>query len=90
MNKISVLAFGHATSLFVLVTYLLCIVFDLLLPNMAIHTVWQRLLPGFEWLTLKGFLVGAVGAYLYGWYIAVIWVPMYNFFSAKDRNPNES
>jgi len=38
------------------------------------------LLPGFEWISWKSFLLGAVESYGYGWYIALIWVPLYNFF----------
>jgi hypothetical protein len=47
------------------------------------HQVWAPLLPGFEWLTLQGFLAGAVGSFLYGWYGAIILVPLYNYFSRK-------
>ena len=54
------------------------------------HMVWAKLLPGFEWLTLKGFLLGIVGAYLYGWYIAVIWVPAFNYFASKDKKSTET
>ena len=44
------------------------------------YEAWQKLLPGFEWLTLKGFLIGLVESYAYGWYIALVWVPLHNFF----------
>lgn len=84
-NKISIAAVGHASSLFLVISYVLCIGFDLVFPGHAMYEVWQKFLPGFEWLTLKGFLFGLVGSYAYGWYIALVWVPPYNFFSKRGQ-----
>lgn len=76
---------AHALSIFLLVSYLLCIGFGLLVPaDMRMYEAWAPLLPGFEWLTLKGFLFGLVGSYLYGWYIALVFVPLYRYFSAGN------
>jgi hypothetical protein len=44
---------------------------------------WQKLLPGFEWISAKSFTVGLIESYGYGWYVALIWVPLYNFFAAR-------
>lgn len=75
---------GWTLSTFLLLTYLACVAFGLLSPEtMRMHRAWAPLLPGFEWLTLQGFLAGAVGSFVYGWYAAVILVPLYNFFSRK-------
>ena len=82
-NKISVGAVGNASSIFLVITYSLCIGFDLVFPGHAMYEAWQKLLPGFEWLTLQGFLIGLVESYAYGWYFAVIWVPLYNYFSSR-------
>lgn len=35
-------------------------------------------LPGFEWLTVKGFVIGLVKSFLYGALIGVVYVPIYN------------
>ncbi len=78
-------AVGNATSLLLAVSYTLCVGFDLLFPRVAMYEVWQKLLPGFEWISWKSFLIGLVESYLYGWYIAVVWVPLYNFFSRRPR-----
>ncbi len=81
MNKrISLGVIGHATSFFLAITYVLCLGFDLVFPGHTMYEAWQKLLPGFEWLTLKGFLIGLVESYAYGWYIALVWVPLHNFF----------
>ena len=84
-HKISLFAFGHASSLFLLMSFVICVVFDLIFPEHAMYSVWLKLLPGFEWLSWKSFLLGAVESYAYGWYITLIWVPLYNFFGSKAK-----
>ena len=45
---------GHALSVFLLLTYLICIGFGLLVPGEArMYEAWAPLLPGFEWLTVS-------------------------------------
>ncbi len=80
---LSLVAIGHATSLFLAITFALCVAFDLLFPDYAMFEAWRRLLPGFEWLTWKSFLLGLVESYAYGWYVALIWVPIYNVFARR-------
>ncbi len=76
---------GHALSLFLLVSYLLCTGLGLLVPGEArMYEAWAPLLPGFEWLTPTGFIFGAIGAYAYGWYIALAFVPIYRFFDRRS------
>lgn len=82
-TRISIGVVGHASSIFLAVTYVLCIGFDLVFPGHAMYEAWQKLLPGFEWLTFKGFGIGLIESYAYGWYFAVIWVPLYNFFAKR-------
>lgn len=82
---ILLVAVGHATSLFLVITFALCVGFDLLFPEHAMYTAWQNLLPGFVWLSWKSFLIGLVEAWGYGWYFALIWVPIYNFFATRAK-----
>ena len=77
-QSLSLTAFGHATSLFLATTFALCVGFDLLFPAHAMYQAWQHLLPGFEWISWKSFFLGAIESYGYGWYAALIWVPIYN------------
>jgi len=84
-HKISLFAFGHASSLFISISFVLCVAFDLLFPQHAMYQVWLKLLPGFEWLSLKSFFLGLFESYLYGWFITLIWVPLYNFFGSKAK-----
>lgn len=65
------------------VSYVLCVLFDLVFPGWAMYQVWQRLLPGFGWSAI-GFLIGLVETVLYGFYIAVIYVPVYNYLYRRE------
>ncbi len=80
-TRVSVKAVGQATGLFIAVTFVLCVLFDLLLPGYAMYPLWEKLLPGFRWLSWPSFLLGLAESYAYGWYFALIWVPLYNFFN---------
>lgn len=83
-NRISLLAMGHATSLFLAITFTVCVAFDLIFPEHAMYRAWQDLLPGFEWISLGSFFLGLVETYGYGWYFALILVPIYNVIVAKQ------
>ena len=82
-NRISLLGVGHASSLFLAITFIVCVGFDLMFPEHAMYRAWQVLLPGFEWISWGSFFLGLVESYAYGWYFALIWVPLYNVFIAK-------
>ena len=89
MDKgIPLAAVGHATSLFLAITYVLCVLWDLVLPQYAMHAAWSVFLPGFEWLDWKSFLLGLVEFWAYGWYFALLWVPLYNHFAQSMRTAN--
>ncbi len=84
-RKIPLTAVGHASSIFILITFIVCVLFDLLFPEHAMFSLWIKLLPGFTWLSWKGFFIGAVESYAYGWYFALLWVPLYNFYAQKAQ-----
>lgn len=86
-TRIRVIAFGTSLSLFLIISYILCVVFDLLFPAYAMHLAWAPLLPGFVWLTWTGFLIGLIGVLAYAWYIALIFGPLYNFFATRRQAP---
>jgi len=65
-------ALGWALSLFLAITHVICISFDLMLPQYAMHMTWSGLLPGINWLTPAGFAIRLVERLLYGWYAALI------------------
>ena len=87
---VSLLAVGHATSLFLAITFTLCVAFDLAFPQWAMYEAWRRLLPGFEWLSWQSFLLGLVESYAYGWYFALVWALLYNVFASRAARRPES
>jgi len=82
---ISLLGVGHATSLTLAISFVLCVVFDLVFPDHAMYETWQKLLPGFEWISWKSFFLGLIEAYGYGWYFTLIWVAIYNFVTLREK-----
>jgi len=36
---------------------------------------------------LEEFFLGLIESNGYGWYITLIWVPLYNVFAARSRGP---
>ena len=85
-RTIPVLAFGMSLSLFSLISYVICIIGYLLFPALPInHAALSIFLPGFELLSWPTFLLGLVESFAYGWYIALIFGPLYNFFVTRWR-----
>lgn len=76
--RLPLIPLGWALSLFLALTYLVCIGFDLVLPQYAMFETWAGLLPGFVWLTPSGFAIGLVESFLYGWYAALIFGGLFN------------
>jgi hypothetical protein len=78
--RIPVFALGLSLGAFLAITFVLCVVFDLLFPGQAMYQTWLRLLPGFTWLTWSSFLLGFIESFVYGWYVALIFGPLFNLF----------
>jgi len=85
-TRISVKAVGHASSLFLAISFTLCVLWDLILPTYAMHESWQQFFPGFQWLSWPSFALGLAESYAYGWFVALIWVPLFNFFSTSSAS----
>ena len=83
--RLPVVVFGLSLGLFLAISYVLCIGYDLLFPGQAMYQSWLRLLPGFTWLTWQSFLLGLIESFVYGWYVALIFCPLFNFFAARFR-----
>ena len=84
--RLRIVPLGNTLSLLLAISYLLCVGFGLLSPDrFHMHEAWAPLLPGFEWITWQGFIAGAIGSFLYGWYIAILIVPLYAF-SGREKS----
>ncbi len=83
---IPVIAFGLSVSLFFVITYVACIVFYLLFPGLVrTHALLALFLPGFSLLDWPSFFIGLAESFAYGWYVALIFGPLFNFFATKYR-----
>ena len=81
---VHVVALGMSLSLFLVISYLLCILLYLLFPQLVInHAALKLFLPYFEFLTWQIFFLGLVESFGYGWYVALIFAPLYNFFATR-------
>ena len=58
--------------------YLLCIAYGLGNPASGhMRDFLTMALPGFEWLTAKGFAIGLVKSFLYGALLGLVYVPIH-------------
>src|SRR6266536_3307702 len=77
-----VVTLGLSLSAFFAISYLICIAGYLLFPGVPVqHAALSIFLPGFELLNWRSFFLGLVESVLWGWYIAVVFGPLYNFFN---------
>ncbi len=84
--RIPVVALGASLGFFLAATFVLCVLFDLWFPALAMQSAWAPLLPGFTWLSWQSFLLGLTESYAYGWYVALLFGPIFNFFAgSKNR-----
>tara|TARA_R110002094_G_scaffold68764_2_gene78041 strand:+ start:1553 stop:1822 length:270 start_codon:yes stop_codon:yes gene_type:complete len=74
---------GMSLGVLLAVSFALCVVFGLLFPGATMYKAWLPLLPGVSWISWPSALLGLVESFAYGWYIAVILVPTWNFFSRR-------
>lgn len=88
--QIPVIALGLSLGLFLSITFVLCVGFDLLFPGQAMYESWLRLLPGFTWLSWPSFLLGLAESFAYGWYVALVFGPLYNFFAARSSRKGQA
>jgi hypothetical protein len=54
-SGLSLTATGFAASGLLAISFTLCTVFDLILPSYQMHSVWEKLLPGFVWISSEVF-----------------------------------
>ncbi|MCF6197843.1 MAG: DUF5676 family membrane protein [Hyphomicrobiaceae bacterium] len=77
---LTIYSLGMALGVFLAITFTLCVAFDLLFPAYAMYPFWIKLLPGFSWISPSSYLLGLAESFAYGWYVALLFVPLYRFF----------
>ena len=81
---VPVVALGLGLSLFFVTSYVICIIGYLVFPGLPIkHEARGIFLPGFELSSWSTFFLGLVESFIWGWYIALIFAPLFNFFSRR-------
>jgi len=81
-----VVALGLSLSLFFAVSFVLCVLGYFVLPGLPIaHGALSIVLPGFELLSWPRFFLGLAESVAWGWYVALLFGPLYNFFAARVR-----
>ena len=71
-------------AVFASITYVFCVLYGLIVPEtLHMSAFLEQILPGFEWLTPRGFVVGLVEAFLYGAYTGLVFAPVYNVFQRR-------
>jgi hypothetical protein len=80
--RLAIVPMGLSLGSFLVITYVLCVLFGILVSDRGMHQLLAQLLPGFTWITWPSFFLGLVWSFVYGWYVAVVFAPLYNFFNA--------
>ena len=81
-HRMPVVGLGNALSLFFAISFTFCILGYVLFPSLPItHSALSIFLPGFKLLTLGSALLGLVESLAWGWYIALVFAPLYNRFA---------
>jgi hypothetical protein len=79
--SISVVTLGLSLSVFFVISYLICVLGYLVFPGLPIeHGALSIFLPGFELLSWRSYFLGLIESFVWGWYIALVFGPLYNFF----------
>jgi len=71
--------------IFIAISFVICVVYGLIVPaNLhGMVSFLESVLPAFKWLTFGGFILGLVESFLYGMYIGIVFVPIYNFINRR-------
>lgn len=84
MTRLTVRGTAISLGLFFGVSFVVCVLWDLLVPEtFRMAGLLEAVLPGFVWLTPASFVLGLVEALLYGAYVAVVFVPLFNYFEGR-------
>ena len=72
-------------AVFAAVVFSLDVLLGLLFPSWwVMQNAWELLLPGFTLVSGETFFLGLVESFLGGFLTAVLFVPIYNFFAARE------
>ena len=82
--RIPIAALGWSLGIFFAITYTVCVIFDLVFPGQSMTSFWTPLLPWVDGISIQGYVLGAAETLLYGWFVALIFGPLFNFFAERS------
>ena len=82
--RLPIRALGMSLGLLLVISLMLCVLLGLVFPDWGLHQPWLQFFPGFTWLSWPSFLLGLVESFAYGWYVALVFGPLFNFFAAPS------
>jgi hypothetical protein len=93
-HPLSIKVVGLALSALFAVTYVLVVLFcalvglsapasGMMTTSYMMSNALQAAMPGFGW-HVTGFVIGLVLTVVYGFYVAVVFVPVYNFLRRRE------
>lgn len=84
MDRLRIRTVGLATATFLVASFLLDWFLALALPTWGFERLWEALLPGYRAGRPGAIWWGLFASAVTGVYIALVFVPLYNFFRARD------
>jgi hypothetical protein len=84
MKRLTIKGTALALVIFFDLTFTLCVLWGLALPQVHAKGVQilEAIMPGFTWLTPQSYLIGLAWNTVWALYIAVVFVPLFNYFEA--------
>lgn len=80
-----------ASGILLALTFSIDMLLGVLFPNWwVMQRFWEQILPGFTFISWGAFFLGLVESFVSGLYLAVVFVPLYNFFLARGGTAPES
>ena len=81
ISSLSIKRLGLSLSTFFAISYVICVLGYLLMPDFPVrHEALSIFLPGFKLLSWQSYILGLIESIAWGWYIAAVFAPLYNFF----------
>ncbi|MGR3271710.1 DUF5676 family membrane protein [Thalassococcus profundi] len=81
---IPIQALGWSLGFFFAIAYTICVAFDLIFPGQSMASLWNPLLPWVDGISPGSYALGAFETLIYGWFVALIFGPLFNFFSDRS------
>jgi len=73
-------------AVFAAVVFTIDVLVGVLFPNWwVMQNLYESLLPGYTFISWGTFFLGLVEIFVGGWLTAVLFVPIWNFFAAREE-----